>query len=77
MSVVHRIDGTLCAFYGLIVLKAFGELCASIYGVIVQDQGVDVWVQTIVLSVLSLVILLPPATALNTQVRKFLKQLGI
>ena len=67
--VVHRMDGTVCPFFGLIVLKSFGELCVSIYGVIVQDDGVEVWIQTIVLSVLSLVVLLPSATALNTQVR--------
>ena len=68
-SVVHGMDGTLSPFFGLVVLKSFGELCVSIYSVIVQDYGVDVWIQTIGLSVLSLVVLLPSATALNTQVR--------
>ncbi len=67
-GVVSKADELFCHFVGLSLFLSIGILCASVYSLSLGMNKLEEWMMGMMLSVVILVILVPPATALNNKV---------
>ena len=66
-SVVHKIDKMFSDIFALIIVISMALLCSSTYGLITGDNSRQ-WMLLGVMSLVSLIILIPSAVTLNTEV---------
>ena len=70
ICLVKKVDEMFSVVIGLNLALSFGMLCAATYGIFVGDGKFKNWTVPILISVLTLLILLPSISNINTKVRE-------
>ena len=68
-SIVHKVDEMFSVFIGLNLTAALGMLCGAIYGVLAGEGTLEEWSMPVMVSIVTLILLLPSVASLNSKVR--------